>query len=168
MRSRELFDKSKPIDDRLEQLELVASRLARRTNTGKSAMITPYPISSATFGEDVRGPVLRYMFPCDGVVSKGMLRFSRKPKIPVPINIDITNEETSQARGYIVEKQQIIVKPDLAVKAGDCLTIYISPDEQEKVTEVWISFLWIPSVSDVVTKSFLIEELDNVMLEEGN
>ena len=105
MKNRELFDKSKSVEDRLKQIELVATRIARRSNTKKAAMITPYPISNATFGEDIRGPILRYMFPCDGVIQKGMLKLGKKPKEPISIGLNISNEEYSHSRGYVVEKR---------------------------------------------------------------
>jgi hypothetical protein len=166
MKNRELFDKSKSVEDRLKQIELVVTRVARRSNTKKAAMITPYPISNATFGEDIRGPILRYMFPCDGVIQKGMLKLGKKPKEPISIGLNISSEEYSHSRGYVVEKRQMVVKPDMNIRSGDCLTIHLLPNEEEKVTEVWVSFLWIPSVSDVTTKGFLVEELERDMLEE--
>jgi len=166
MKNRELFDKSKAIGDRLSQLELVVTRVARRSNTKKAAMITPYPISNATFGEDVRGPILRYMFPCDGMIQKGVLRLGKKPKEPISIGLNIANEESSHSVGYVVEKRQVVVNPNMNIVSGDCLTIHLLPNEEEKITEVWVAFLWVPSISDVTTKGFLVEELEHDMLEE--
>ena len=49
---------------------------------------------------------------------------------------------------------------------GDCLDISIRPvDESDKLNEVWVSFLWVPTIKDADIKHFLIEGLDK--LEES-
>ncbi len=58
----------------------------------------------------------------------------------------------------------MVVSPNTPVKGGDCLDISIEPGS-ELVTEVWVSFLWVPSVKDIEAKSYLIEELEKLLTE---
>ena len=149
------------MEERIKQLEKVTERLMRRTRKAAIGLITPYPISNAVFGDRVEGPILRYMFPCDGRVTKGMLSFSSKPKNPVNVDIKIFNDSTSAVKGFVIDKKTISVVPNLDVKAGDCLEVSLSTLPDDIVTGVWISFLWIPTVKDVEAKSFLIAELES-------
>ena len=145
---------------RIEQLEMVTQRLMRRSGKRTTALITPYPISNAVFGDRVEGPILRYMFPCDGIVTKGIVKIGVKPKTSIVLNIKMFNESSSASKGFAIEKKFLSIEPNLPVVAGDCLEISLDPG-QEIVTEIWISFLWKPGVKDVEAKSYLIEELEN-------
>ncbi len=145
--------------DRLGKLEMITERLMRRTHKKAIGLITPYPISNAVFGDKVEGIILRYMFPCDGVISKGMIRFGVKPKKEVTVKVEIFNDERTSSKGFVVDRKVLAVEPNLSVSGGDCLTVSISPSEMP-ITEVWIAFLWTPTTSDVEVKSFLITELE--------
>ena len=145
---------------RVERLELITKRLMRRAGKTAAALITPYPISSALFGEDLKGPVLRYMFPCDGIIKSGIVRLKENPKSGVMLDIKMFNEMTSESKGFLVSKRFLSVQPDLPVLAGDCLEISIVPGE-EPVTEIWIALLWTPTMNNVEVKKFLIEELED-------
>ena len=162
-----LFPKSSVVNlDRINRIERIVTRFARRSNKLTSALITPYPISSATFGEDVRGSILRYMFPCEGVIAKGLIKLGSRPKGGAEVNVELSNNAYSDSRGFIITSRQLIVEPDLNVASGDCLDISIRPvDESDKLNEVWVSFLWVPTIKDADIKHFLIEELDK--LEES-
>jgi len=145
---------------RIERLETITERLMRRAGKRATALITPYPISNAVFGEKVEGPILRYMFPCDGIVTKGFVRLGKKPKTNIVLGVKMFNETGSSSKGFSLEKKFLGIQPNLPVIAGDCLEVsVISPDEP--VTEIWIAFLWKPSIKDVEAKSFLIEELED-------
>jgi len=165
---RDLF-KNSPRDNpekRMDFMETVIRRVARKYHGAKSkALITPFPISSATFGEKVEGPILRYMFPSDGMVTKGIIKFGKKPKSEVFVELSMAGSYEAASKGYNVIKKMVIVEPMLNVKAGDCLEISIKPDDVDPVTEVWISFLWVPEVGETFIKQFLVEELENDLLE---
>jgi hypothetical protein len=152
------------MEARVKQLEMITKRLMRRAGKSAHVLITPYPISSAVFGERVEGPILRYMFPCDGIVTKGFVRLGKKPKLPVTLGIKMFNEAGSASKGFSLDRKFLSIQPDLPVVAGDCLEISLESGE-EIVTEAWISFLWKPTVKDVEAKSFLIEELENDLQE---
>ena len=154
------------MEERVKKLEVVTERLMRRARKHVTGLITPYPISSATFGEKVEGPILRYMFPCDGTIIKAMMNLESKPKKWVSVNIKIFNNQKSFIKGFMVEKRLIAVQPNLPVEAGDCLEVSIVPSPEDIVKEVWISFLWTPAMKDVEAKSFLISELENDISEE--
>lgn len=151
---------------RVERLELIVKRLMRRAHKQVVALVTPYPISSSSFGEDVHGSVLRYMFPCAGTIVKGMICLGAKPKNIVSFDVKVFNNERSEARGFLVLKKSTSMDLQIPIRAGDCLDISLQPTADEKVTEVWVSFLWRPTTNDVEVKSYLIEELENDILKE--
>jgi len=146
---------------RIERLELITKRLMRRAGKRTSAIISPYPISNAVFGEKVEGIILRYMFPCNGVISKGMVKVSPKPKSPVTINAKIFNDERSIAKGFSTDKKMLSIAPNIPVLAGDCLELSFVPESAQNTTDVWVSFLWKPSVDDAEVKQFLIADLED-------
>ncbi len=155
------------MEDRLANIELITKRLMRRAKKTSVALITPYPISNAVFGEKVEGPILRYMFPCDGVVTKGYVRLGKKPKQSIELEVKMFNDSSSNMKGFVLSRKFLSIEPNLPVKAGDCLEITLIPSE-EIVTEIWISFLWKPTVKDLEAKSYLIEELEKSVEEEDD
>jgi len=154
------------MEDRVKKLEKVTERLMRRARKHVTGLITPYPISSAMFGEKVEGPILRYMFPCDGVIIKAMMNLEAKPKKWVAVNIKIFNGQKLTVKGFTVDKKLIAIKPNIPVEAGDCFEVSLNPSPEDVVKEVWISFLWSPAMKDIEAKSFLISELENGLSEE--
>jgi hypothetical protein len=160
---RPLFVKTSPINDRVSKLETVVSRLAIRSRKTASAMITPYPISNAVFGDDVRGVILRYMFPCNGSITKGSIRLGKKPKNGITIDIKVFNDAKSDSRGFTVSTKRLSIEPSpkFETLTGDCLEVSLTPvTEEDKVTEVWISFLWTPDVAQTDIRQILIEDLE--------
>ena len=149
------------MEERIKRLETITTRLARRAQKRIVGLVTPYPISNALFGEKVEGVILRYLFPCDGKITKGMIMLGAKPKKWVSVNVKIFNEQNMEIKGFMIERKTISVKPDLSLKSGDCLEVSLTCSPEEVVNEVWISFLWIPIVNEVEAKSFLIQELED-------
>lgn len=159
---RELFNKDLPIEDRVSRLESVVRKVAMRSKKVASAIITPYPISSSFYGDDVRGTILRYMFPCNGSVTKGMIKFGAKPKKGVAVDLKLSNRSRSDVRSFTISTAYALVEPSprFEISAGDCLEISLSPSAEEQITEVWIAMLWTPSVTNVDIHEVLIEELE--------
>lgn len=156
-------------EERISLIETVVERLARRAKKRATGLITPVPISGAAFGDDVKGSVLRYMFPCDGTILKGMLRFGPKLKDGVAVTIHLTNDLGETSQGFIVDKRLFTIEPNIAISGGDCIDISIAPiDSEQRILEAWISFLWVPTVKDTVAKSYLIDELENDLLQQAN
>jgi len=149
---------------RVEDLERITKRLMRRTGKTAAVLITPYPISNAVFGEKLSGPILRYMFPCDGIIVKGIVKFGTKPRTLVTVGVRLFNDAKSASKGFTTDRKMTTIQPELLVTAGDCLEVSLEPGT-ETVTEIWISFLWRPAVKDVEAKSFLIEEMENDLQE---
>lgn len=145
--------------EKVDRLEMIVNRLLRRASKRSVALITPYPISSASFGDDIKGSILRYMFPCDGTITKGFVRLGEKPKEGVSIEVKMFNDEGSAVKGFTLDKRLLGIEPNLKVKAGDCLDISVISGESP-VKEIWVSFLWKPSISDIEAKSYLIADLE--------
>lgn len=148
--------------EKVDRLEMIVNRLLRRASKRSVALITPYPISSASFGDDIKGSILRYMFPCDGTITKGFVRLGEKPKEGVSIEVKMFNDEGSAVKGFTLDKRLLGIEPNLKVKAGDCLDISVISGESP-VKEIWVSFLWKPSISDIEAKSYLIADLEKAI-----
>lgn len=145
-------------DSRIKKLETMVDRLSRRAVKKTTGLITPYPISNAIIG-DVTGVVLRYMFPCEGTIVKGIIHFGHDPVTIVGVRLKISNKEKVTSTEFITDKQDFVYEEEVEVVSGDRLEIEIEP--QEPITEVWVSFLWVPTIKDVEAKSFLIDEIEN-------
>jgi len=162
-----LFDKEKPLEDRISKLETVVSRLARRSKKVTSAIIPPVPISSYASGEDVKGDILKYMFTARGVIEKVILILDRKPSMGVIVNISISNDAGGSSKNYIVTNKSSIFGPNVEVFSSDKLSISINPIDKEKdvITEAWVAFTWVPHVSDSKIESCLIDGLEKSLSE---
>ena len=149
------------MEQRIKKLETIVARLSRRQRKVASAIVSPYPISNCVAGEEVKGEVLRYMFACDGEISKGAVSLDAKPKSNASVTLTIESELGGSAKSYIVDKKNLVFEPNIKVKQFDKLTVTFYPTiPEDKIKEVWVSLLWAPTVKDAKIKNFLIDELE--------
>lgn len=154
------------MENRLQKLEVMVNRLARRSRKTAKAMITPYPISACVSGEDVKGEVLKYMFPADGVITKCIVSFDRKIKEGVVITIDKISDGGRTKRDFEIDKKEVRLTPNIGMLTGNKIIVSVEAiDPEEKINEVWISFLWAPHVCETEVKQCLLSELDAVEKE---
>ena len=153
------------MEDRIKKLEMMVGRLARRATKKTTAIITPYPISSCVVGDDVRGEVLRYMFCCPGTVNKGMVFLDKKPKKDVNVVVSLETESGGVVRSPIMSDKLFVVELDMDILPGDRLTVSIYPTGADKLSEVWLAFMWTPNIADAHIKHFLIDEIEKDVLE---
>ena len=157
---RPLFPKNKSINqERISFIERVVTRIAVRSRQTAISSIAPYPISNAVIGEDVRGVIMRYMFPCEGVITKGLIRLGSRPSSGVEATVKISNSISTDTRSFIITRRDMLVNPGLKVDSGDRLELFLKPLNGSIVKEVWVSFLWVPTVADVLQKSFLLDDI---------
>ena len=165
-----LFIQNIPIDEkRIAFIERIVTRLTRRTNKTAKALLTPYPISNAVISEEVKGVVLRYMFPCEGKITKGVIDIGKRPKQDVVVSVSLMGEEKGESRDFILTKRRLVIEPGIKVSTFNQLAISISYEAEkpeDNITEFWTAFLWVPEVKEVEVKSLLIDELDNNDLSE--
>jgi len=163
-----LFEKGGGITlRRIERIERIVTRLARRSRDVARAVITPFPISNAVVGEDIEGVILRYVFPCKGRITGGYVKLDKTPRIGVAINIRVFNDLTSESKSIIINRKIYAAKTDLNVFPGDCLEVSVK--SEDVIKEVWISMLWTPDKSVTDIHSVLIDELEKnikVFIEE--
>lgn len=164
---RSQFDKI--IEPRLKKAEKTLERLARRSRKKITAVFTPYPISNAVFGEKVEGPILRYFFPCEGKVTKGAIDFGKKPKVSVTLTVELVTELGGESKIFVLDRRLTTLDFRADIKGFSKLTASISYESEkpeQDITEVWLGFLWVPTMKDVETKSFLFEDLENDLDQE--
>lgn len=167
-----MFKKNIPIDEkRISFIENVVTRLTRRAKKHAITLTPPCPISGAFFGNGIKDFTFHYMFPCDGKITKGAIDFGKKPRKEILINFKLMGSETGITKSFATVKKRLIMSPDVEVKEGDKLTISIDYDYDEEkpennINELWVSFLFIPAIKDAEAKRFLIDNLENDLLEE--
>lgn len=156
-----VLDSNVPTDKRIENIERVVSRLARRSHKIASALIAPYPISNCVTGENVKGDILRYLFPAKGRITKGLIFLDSRPKTGFNVEISLNNDAGGLSTSYIVSRRSMALEPNMEVFSSDRLIVSIEPITEEDIaTEVWISLLWTPTIKDASVRSFLIDELE--------
>jgi len=161
-----LFLKNIPIDEkRISWIETVVSRLARRSRKQTTVIVTPYPISNCVSGEDVKGDILKYMFCAKGTISKGLIVLDKRPATGVVIGITLANDMGGSSHSYVLTKKTSMIDPKVEVFSGDRLSVSVNPidAEKDKVSEVWLSFMWTPDVKDTTMKQVLIDSLDEAL-----
>lgn len=162
-----LFRENLPLDKRIKRMETVVQRLALRSRKTATAIVAPYPISNAVVSGDnstLNGIILRYMFPCEGVITKGCIKLDKKPKHGAIVNAKVFNDRASESRGFTVERKTLFIEPGIEVSQGDCLEVSLHPlTEEDIVKEVWVCFLWNPTIQSANLKYFLIEDLEKVL-----
>lgn len=156
------------IENRIRNLEKRVTNLLKRTRArSMTSVVTPYPISNAIFGEDVSGVFLRYMFSANGELSNGYIRLGTKPKEGVVVSVRVFNEESSASKEFVLTKKVTPITIHLPVVDGGRLEVSVTKFEGEApITEIWAALQWIINVTDAYTKSFLIKDLENAVIEE--
>lgn len=152
--------------DNKADTDKILERLFRRSHKVAKAIVSPYPVSNQVSGENLSGEILHYMFCAEGTVTKGMIHLGKKPKEPISIELLLEDKTSGNSAFYSLEKQDTTIGFELPVRAGTRLTISIEGNGTDPVTEVWVSFLWIPTVKDAESKQFLISELEKVMEDD--
>ena len=99
------------------------------------------------------------MFPCEGVITKGLIRLSSRPSGGVEATVKVANSVSINTRTFVMTRQDMLVNPGLKVDSGDRLELSLKPLNGSIVKEVWVSFLWVPTVADVLQESFLLDGL---------
>ena len=162
-----IFIKNAPIDEkRIGFIETILSRLSRRVHKVTTAIIPPHIISKCAFGEDVRGDILKVML-FKGKLTKGIICFDKKPKKPIKIDVKILNGQVGYTDSFYIDKIRYASDLDILTIDGSMITISVYPvDEEEKVTEVWVSLLWEPDMSNAKIERRMIESLEKAA--DGN
>lgn len=165
--NRTIFNKSGTLEERVGFIEVVLSRLAKRVHKTTTAIVPPHIVSACKTGDDVRGDILKTML-FEGTITKGLICFGKKPKNPVCVEIKLLNNTVGFSKSYYVNRMRESVSFDVSTVDGSILTISVHPtveDEKDKITEVWISLLWNPKLSNAKIKQYLIENLERVSEE---
>jgi len=152
------------MEKRIKKLEAIVARLVRRERKKVTVVIPPYPISNAVFGDRIDGTILTYMFPCDGVISKGVIDFGSRPKRESTVSISIMGIESGRSESYKINTKSSIMEHDIIVSEFDRLTIsisYTSDKPEDDLKEVWISMLWVADIKDSKVKQLAYEEIEN-------
>ena len=153
------------VEQRIILAETIINRLSRRSRKVIVGIVPPQPIFSCVAGEDVKGDILKAML-FRGKISKGIIVFNEKPKKTICIDISVLSNSIGETKTYYLDSMRNIVDLDIPTIDGSMITVSInSTSEEYKITEVWLSMLWISHVSNAEIERRLIEELEKASIE---
>ena len=157
-----IFPGNISIDEkRISFIERIVSRLARRSRKVAKAMISPIPISSCVIGEDVSGTIMKALL-FEGKVNRLVIQFNERPKNIIETDIVVGD----YGNIHFLRNMKNVIDLDLNSCDGDILRISInSMDPEYKITEVLTSILWTPTKQDIEVKSFLIDKLEETVID---
>ena len=145
------------VKKRIKTLETVALRQARVKQKRISGILFPFPVCGCSI-PDSDGVVFRAMLPCDGMIVKVAVDVVGIEKIEggVTLQAELEIEDDVYARDMPVRKPMIFFDPELPVIAGAKITVRVTSGNIEGL--VWVSFLFIPEVSDAKVRKLLAED----------
>jgi hypothetical protein len=158
---KELMSKLKelPLDKRVEAISKILPRLAIRAKKTTTGLVSPQTVMVHKEGEDIQGPIFKGML-FKGSLTKAIIIFSERPKSPINIEVKILNGDAGESKVFYASKAKSMIDLGIDTEDGSAISISIHPVKEDyKVTEVWLSMLWTPSVSNTEAKQYLIDEL---------
>ena len=156
---RELKVKGKTPDERINNIEVILQRMSKKMSTKLVAVVTPTPLFSYVEFPDDNDVVARMMFPAAGEITCLCYHFEHMGKsVSILINAKNGINGESFQTTQDVRKSSDIIYPDFIINPGDTLTVKTTPQDDKKVSGVWIGILYEMSSKNTVKKDFLLSE----------
>lgn len=154
------FIKGDTVESQIRHIDIVLTRFSRRLHKTVTGIVTPYPISNYV-SVPVDDVILRYMFPARGMITVGSFHIETMPKSGIHLSTSLENDIGKSEKSYFVKRNRMLIEPNADVFSGDRLTIQVKRvNAEEGLAGIWVSFLWVPVVSDAEVKRHLIDSLD--------
>ena len=111
---------------------------------------------------------MRRLFPASGRITKIGIAFDEKGKKPVKVifNVDNSLELRSFSNSYMIKRFAQVITADFEIKAGDKITVSVTPEEGEEVKGIWIGFTYEIALSEMNQKEFILSELERMVEDE--
>ena len=149
-----IFSEGMTDDQKISILEHVVLRLTRRAKKVSQAMISPIPISASVIGENISGCIMKGIL-LKGRITKAAIGLGERPNDEVWIDIRVGES----GKTYKLSNQKEVVDLNLSVEDGDEFEVSVS-STNGAITEVLISFLWVPDSPNIDVQNFLISKLE--------
>ena len=95
-----------------------------------------------------------------GRLSKAILLFNERPKSRICIELKLLSGEKGKSTSFYTNKIKSVIDLGLDTIDGTIVSVSIhSLDDKYKVTEVWLSVLWVPDISNAEIEQHLIKNL---------
>ena len=139
------------------------TRVAKvKHKTVSGIVIPPQVFSGNVSGEEISGDIFKSVL-FAGTITKCFVQLDKKPKKPVRLDIKILNELTGTTKTFYLEKIKDSILLDENILDGSFVTLSIQPTgEEDKIKEVWFSFLWISDISNIKRDIEKISKLDKI------
>jgi len=149
--------KGTDVKRRIKTLETIVRRQSRVKQKKISGILFPFPICGCSI-PDSDGVVFRAMLPCDGMIVRAAVDVVGIEKIEggATLQAELEIEKDVYIRDMSVREPMIFFDPKLPVTAGAKITVRVTSGNVEGL--VWVSFLFIPEVSDAKVRKLLAED----------
>ncbi len=164
MKDEMKFVKGDTTEKKFKHINIMLTRLARKSHKVAVGIIPPVPISSYVGEVSEDESVFRFIFPVSGKVVGGVVRLDKFPsKESVIFTVVIRSSSGKNTTELHVRNGFLKAGLDLPVEAGD--TVELLTFKREEVSGVWVGVLFQPEVSSADVKRIMTEEFDK--LEDG-
>jgi len=149
--------KGTDVKKRIKTLETLVLRQARVKQKRISGILFPFPICGCSI-PDSDGVVFQAMLPCDGVIVKAAVDVVGIEKIEggATLQAELEVEKDIYVRDMSVRKSMVFFNPELPITAGSKIKVRVTSGNVDGL--VWVSFLFIPEVSDAKVRRILAED----------
>jgi len=107
------------------------------------------------------------MFIGSGVIKKGKVWLSSKPKAGASLVMSIEDDLGVESKSYAFQRRDFLVEPAIEVQSGDRLTVSVfTIDPEDHISECWVSLQFVPEMKDSIVKQYLFDEIEEEVLGE--
>jgi len=149
--------KGKTPDEKIAHIEKILNRMSRKLHKTVVGVIPPIPVMFQVEEPNANGEILSVLLPAAGTI-KDVAVFVRefKDKDPVTFKASIDGLVFGTSAAISTRKNLTIQTLNLAVSAGDRLRLVV--EGEDKVSGIWIAFLYQIGITSSEQKKFLISE----------
>ena len=156
-------------EEKFAYVERVLRQFSRRIHKNTVALIPPIPICFVVDKIPEDGSLFRYLFPANGVVSVIYVFAESVAKDAKPVlHLDAVLFGTPQAYSISATYGQgaTVVKRPMEIQAG--MRVAVSTSEPNRVSGLWIAFLYEVTMDKVVVQTHLLNDLLAIVEAEEN
>ena len=150
------------VNEKLEQVEQKLIHLGSRASY-VIGLAPKIPISNYVDKPEAEtGVIFRQLFPSNGTVNIGYM-FIEELDTKADVNVTIKLDSQTGGSSIIlpITKKSLVINPDIAIEAGQRLTISISPPDS--CSKIWSGFVFEISEDQVVKEQKMTEQLVNLL-----
>jgi len=159
--------KNGSVDVKFKQIERILNRMSRKLHKTVIGVMPPIPIMSSVYAPNDDGTIGTFLLPGQGMITDVCMYVQNfEGEGPVEFEASIKGEVVGAHTRFRTRKNLNIQKLDMQVFPGDILTVKtLTP---ERITGIWIAFLYQLKIDRKGTEKFLVDELLKIVEGEND